>query len=226
MVAEKKDAHCEYVHSVAFSPDGKSVVSCANDRAIRVWRVQPQQLTLQHEILQAHLDWVRSAQFSQDGTKLASGGDDQAIKVWDAASWALLAVVPDAGIGHVLRVSFDQGDSKLVASGSTAHTRVWDLSHLLLDGRLGTGGQVEAGLVGERAASRSVTADNGRVADMDGSALRLWGQAGGVQGQGGPNGGAGGAFYASAELACLDVAWPRFAVGSVSGDIYYADASV
>ena len=35
--AEKQSAHSDYVRSVAFSPDGKSIVSGSEDKTIKVW---------------------------------------------------------------------------------------------------------------------------------------------------------------------------------------------
>ena len=35
--AEKQSAHSDYVSSVAFSPDGKSIVSGSYDLSIRIW---------------------------------------------------------------------------------------------------------------------------------------------------------------------------------------------
>jgi WD40 repeat protein len=35
--AEKQSAHSDYVRSVAFSPDGKTIVSGSNDETIKVW---------------------------------------------------------------------------------------------------------------------------------------------------------------------------------------------
>jgi WD40 repeat protein len=34
---EKQSAHSHYVMSVAFSPDGKTIVSGSNDKTIKVW---------------------------------------------------------------------------------------------------------------------------------------------------------------------------------------------
>ena len=35
--AEKQSAHSKYVTSVAFSPDGKTIVSGSRDKTIKVW---------------------------------------------------------------------------------------------------------------------------------------------------------------------------------------------
>ena len=35
--AEKQSAHSDYVNSVAFSPDGKTIVSGSDDKTIKVW---------------------------------------------------------------------------------------------------------------------------------------------------------------------------------------------
>ena len=34
---EKQSAHSSYVFSVAFSPDGKTIVSGSSDKTIKVW---------------------------------------------------------------------------------------------------------------------------------------------------------------------------------------------
>ena len=35
--AEKQSAHSDWVQSVAFSPDGKTIVSGSDDKTIKVW---------------------------------------------------------------------------------------------------------------------------------------------------------------------------------------------
>ena len=106
--ASKESAHNHYVMSVAFSPDGKTIVSGSADKTIKVWDAgQPfhlshflpvsshltplpaDSLTLIKEKQDAHTsDWrgsISSVQFSPDGTQIVSGGmADETIKVWDA----------------------------------------------------------------------------------------------------------------------------------------------
>ena len=45
--AEKQSAHSGDVNSVAFSPDGKTIVSGSNDQTLKVWDAGVLALTLQ-----------------------------------------------------------------------------------------------------------------------------------------------------------------------------------
>ena len=37
MLSEKTNGHSDWVHSVAFSPDGTKIVSGSDDKTIKVW---------------------------------------------------------------------------------------------------------------------------------------------------------------------------------------------
>ena len=43
--AEKENAHSDYVRSVAFSPDGKTIVSGSDDKTLKVWDAGASALT-------------------------------------------------------------------------------------------------------------------------------------------------------------------------------------
>jgi WD40 repeat protein len=77
--------HNGVVNSVAFSPDGNTVVSGATNyrnlgEEIRLWDIH----TGEHlKSLTGHTDSVSSVVFSPDGKTLASGGADGTILLWD-----------------------------------------------------------------------------------------------------------------------------------------------
>ena len=70
----------DWVRSVAFSPDGKTLASGSADHSIILWDVGNGS---QIKCLKGHTSYVRSVAFSPDGKTLASGSDDKSIILWE-----------------------------------------------------------------------------------------------------------------------------------------------
>jgi WD40 repeat protein/serine/threonine protein kinase len=73
--------HTSMVLSVAYSRDGKRIVSGSNDNTLKVWDAASGQEIL---TLKGHTGQVKSVAFSPDGKRIVSGSWDNTIKVWDA----------------------------------------------------------------------------------------------------------------------------------------------
>jgi WD40 repeat protein len=72
--------HSHSVHRVAFSPDGKQIVSGSLDKTIKLWDSTTGDL---QKTLTDHSESVHTVAFSPDGKQIASGSWDKTIKLWD-----------------------------------------------------------------------------------------------------------------------------------------------
>ena len=67
---------------MAFSPDGKRIVSGSDDNTVKVWDADKGTETL---TLKGHTDQVTSVAFSPDGKRIVSGSWDKTVKIWEAS---------------------------------------------------------------------------------------------------------------------------------------------
>ncbi|KAH6702780.1 WD40-repeat-containing domain protein [Leptodontidium sp. MPI-SDFR-AT-0119] len=118
------EGHTNGVTSVAFSPDGKQIVSGSWDKTVRRWDAATGQQLL--PALKGHTSWVTSVAFSPDGKQIVSGSDDKTVRRWDAATGQQLLLVLKGHTSWVTSVAFSP-DGKQIVSGSEDQTvRRWD----------------------------------------------------------------------------------------------------
>jgi WD40 repeat protein len=114
--------HDALVWSVAFSPDGRWLVSTHTDGAILIWNVVERQRVAN---LSEHSGAVYAVAYSRDGERIASTGEDSSIIIWNAATGHKEAVL----IGHKSRangVAFLPDGKQIISCGFQEPLILWD----------------------------------------------------------------------------------------------------
>ena len=116
------DDHISNVCTVAFSPDGKTVISGGQEPLIKLWDLETQTCLQTFE----HRHGTRSVNLSADGRLLATGGGDRTVKLWDVGSGKCLQTLSGHD-GLIYFVAF-QPQTQILASGSEDQTiRFWQI---------------------------------------------------------------------------------------------------
>ena len=109
------------IGSVAFSPDGNTIVSCGGNN-IHLWDSHTNQLL---ETLIGHTESVNSVVFSPDGNTIASAGNDRTIRLWNANTRKRLKTL----MGHtdsVNSVVFSSSGETIASAGNDRTIRLWN----------------------------------------------------------------------------------------------------
>lgn len=111
------------INSLAFGPDGKSLVAASGTFVGLLQEPRPGQLVVwdiatrkTRATLTGHADGITSATYSVDGQVLASGGYDHTVKLWNPTTARLLKS-SDPSIGAILSIALSPDNTRLVAGG-------------------------------------------------------------------------------------------------------------
>ena len=116
--------HQGTVDGVAYSPDGKRIVSAGSDHAIRVWDAVTGQLKLS---LAGHTEPVFCVACRPDGGMIVSGSQDTTIKVWDATTGEATRTLV-AHTDRVACVAYSPDGRWIASGGLDRQLIVWDVA--------------------------------------------------------------------------------------------------
>ncbi len=116
--------HTKQVNSVAFSSDGKFLVSGSSDQTVRVWDPSSGQLL---NTIEAGEKDILSVCYSPDGKYIASGGADNLVKVWSAQSGNKVWEFPEYK-AQINAVTFSPDARYVAAGGGADNIVIWDLN--------------------------------------------------------------------------------------------------
>lgn len=107
--------HLENVKSFSWSPSCKNLISCSDDKTIRIWEYESCQEV--HKLI-GHTDSVLSVFWSLDGNNIISSSCDKTIKIWDTSTSDVIREIHTAfDDSDTLAVSFE---GKIALNASTS----------------------------------------------------------------------------------------------------------
>jgi WD40 repeat protein len=115
--------HTAQVTSVAFSPDGHSLASSADDHTIHLWELATGKTI---RILPANEE-VYSVAYSPDGRFIASSGFEPRVSVWDAGSGQLVRAFEGLKSWSI-SIAFSPDGRSLVAGDQDGAILFWDVT--------------------------------------------------------------------------------------------------
>ncbi len=110
--------------TVAYSPDGSTLVAGAHDSTLWHWPVGPNGTPIgTGQALHGFANWVDSVAFSRDGQYLAAGSSDNSARIWRTSDWSDIATLND--VSPIDGIGFTAGDQAVATVDENGTTRLW-----------------------------------------------------------------------------------------------------
>ena len=151
--------HDGHLRSVAFSSDGKYLVSGGDDGTVRVWDVSEAKEV--RRLL--HDQGVTSVAFSSDGRYIVSGSYDKLVRVWSTATGNEISRMSHDFL--INSVAFSPDDQHVVSGSADNTVRIWEAA---------TGKEVARMAHGTEVKAVAFSPDGRYIVSGGGFAVRIW----------------------------------------------------
>jgi WD40 repeat protein len=114
------------VSALVISPDGKTLVSGGQDKAIKIWDLQTGKLK---KTLQSNSGAINALAIAPDGKTVVSGSGDRIIRIWDITSDRSPQILKGHS-GNVTHVDFSSDGKTLISleDSRSRKIKVWELA--------------------------------------------------------------------------------------------------
>ena len=117
--------HTDFINAIAVTPDGKTAVSGAYDKTLRIWDVATGECI---RILAGHTGGISGVAVTPDGKTAISAGNDETLRVWDVATGECLRLLVGHTKDYVEAVALTPDGKTAISGGSDGTLRVWDVA--------------------------------------------------------------------------------------------------
>jgi WD40 repeat protein len=115
--------HSSRVYAVAFSPDGKWLVSGSRDQTVRLWDGVT---GLAGPVLEGHGQFITGLEFSPTGDRLIALSFFRTLTMWDGATFDPLVIL-EAHAGVVRSIAYHPDGTRFVTGSGDETIRMWDV---------------------------------------------------------------------------------------------------
>jgi WD40 repeat protein len=125
VLGEHRGRHGGVAECVAFTPDGKTIISGGNNALLRLW--EPGTMRLRSRLQHSH--YVHALQVSRDGKTLACGGEDGLVRLWDLAGPEPKerTVLRTGAASPIYGLAISPNGKRLAWNAEGGSIRLWDI---------------------------------------------------------------------------------------------------
>ena len=153
--------------AVAFSPDGKYVLSCSVGGIIDLWDISSGKSIRTVKVNGV----IRAVSFSPDGKYALSGGSDNIVRLWNAKNLTQLKkFAGHAGYG-IWSVAFSPNGKYALSAGNDGQVKIWDLA---AETELRPLAGHVSGMAGGYGASAKFTPNGKQIISVGDASTKIW----------------------------------------------------